>query len=89
MGIAIAKNKCWLCSSSMYSRQNFCITGNVLCLSNNSHHTDFFLTRILFQFFLEITELWEREQKEGYYNTSLYLHTVYFLKTIYTNFHFG
>ena len=28
-----------------------------------------FLTRILFQFFLGITGLWEREQEEGYYNT--------------------
>ena len=39
LGIAIVKNKRSLCSSNTYSKQNFCITGNLLYLSNNSHHT--------------------------------------------------
>ena len=71
--------KILICSSSTYSKQNFCITGNVFYLSNNSW---LFFTRIIFKFFLEITELGEREQGKGYYNTSLYLHIVYFLKKI-------
>ena len=38
LGIAIVKKRCSVCSSSMYSKQNFCVTGNVLYLSYNSHH---------------------------------------------------
>ena len=37
--ITIVKSKCWLCSSSTYSKQNLGITGNALYLSNKSHHT--------------------------------------------------
>ena len=53
--------KCWLCSSRTYSKQNFCITGNVLYLSNNSHNTvTFFLTEFSSSFSFEL-QSYEKE----------------------------
>ena len=64
-----------------YSKQNFCITGNVL-----------YITRVIIQWFfsyqnsllafLRNYKVMRKRTGGGYKNTSLYLHIVYFLKKL-------